>query len=317
VRLVRPVRVAAFFAAALLALGGCASADEVSPAAESSPTTPPVSSSAASAAAPAPPTPKPTAKPKPKAPACPDTGFPCDLQTRFAAADAYADGRPGTAGIVVHDLRTGAVWHNDHAGDLTWTASTIKLAMVVDLFTRERNGAISLTDDDRALIHAMLHTSDDEAADTLWFRYAGPNHQAFNNAFPRYGLTSLEPQSGYTKYYPYWGFQKCTAQDLDRLMTYVLTKLPASERSYIVDELRTVDPIQQWGVWGAGAAADPGNKDGWSSEDGGWVMNTVGFVGGGERYVVSVMNNLRGEGGYDAGRATVTQVSKLIFGGYF
>lgn len=248
---------------------------------------------------------------------CPDTGFPCDLQARFAAADAYADGRPGTSGIVVHDLRTGAVWQNDHAGDSTWTASTIKLAMVVDLFTRERAGAITLTARDRSLIHAMLHTSDDKAADRLWFKYAGADHMTFNNGFPRYGLTTLRPQAGYTDYYPYWGFQKCTPRDLDRLMTYVLTKLPADERSYIVHELRTVAPVQRWGVWGAGPAARPGNKDGWSSEDGGWVMNTVGFVGDGERYVVSVMNNLRGEGGYDEGRATVTHIAKLIFGGYF
>lgn len=304
--------------AALLALGACSSADDVAKTGGSqsvppSVTSPAVPSSTASSSAAR----KPKPKPKPKKPACPDTGFPCDLQARFAAADSYAAGRPGTSGIVVHDLRTGAVWTNDHAADETWTASTIKLAMVVDLFTRDRSGSISLTSGDRALVRAMLHTSDDEAADSLWFKYAGADHMAFNNDFPRYGLTSLRPQSGYSKYNPYWGFQKCTPQDLDRLMTYVLTKLPASERSYIVHELRTVDPIQQWGVWGAGPAADPGNKDGWSEEDGGWVMNTVGFVGDGERYVVSVMNNLRGEGGYDEGRATVTQVSKLIFGGYF
>ena len=308
--------------AALLAASACSSATGVARQGTFDDGPSATSSAAPSSAAPsssraAKPRPKPKPAPKSTTTSCQDTGFPCDLQSRFAAADSYAGDRPGTTGIVVHDLRTGATWQNDHAGDLTWTASTIKLAMVVDLYTRQRNGTITLTADDRALIHQMLHTSDDEAADSLWFKYAGADHMAFNNAFPRYGLTALRPQSGYTKYYPYWGFQKCTPQDLDRLMTYVLTKLPASERSSIVDELRSVAPIQQWGVWGAGPAASPGNKDGWSSEDGGWVMNTVGFVGDGERYVVSVMNNLRGEGGYDEGKATVTQVSKRLFGGYF
>jgi hypothetical protein len=287
----RSVRVVAFLAAALTVLGGCASGDEVSPAAGSRDTPP-------------------TAE-------CSDTGFPCDLRDRFAAADSYVSDRPGTTGIVVHDLRTGAVWQNSHAGDPTWTASTIKLAMVVDLFTRSRSGALTLTDEDRTLIHAMLHTSDDDAADTLWYRYAGADHRAFNDNFPRYGLTSLHAESGYTEYFPYWGFQKCTPLDLDRLMTHVLTKLPAGERSYLVKELRTVAPVQRWGVWGAGPAAHPGNKNGWSEEDGGWVMNTVGFVGEDERYVLTVMNDLHGEGGYDAGRATVTRVSALIFGGYF
>jgi hypothetical protein len=309
--------VATVLAVACLGTAACSAADGVARTGRgrsTSPSTLPAASSEVSS-----PAAKPSGKPKkkPAKPACPNTGFPCDLRARFAAADSYASGRPGTTGIVVHDLRTGAMWQNDHAQDSTWTASTIKLAMVVDLLNRDRAGTITLTSGDRGLMRAMLHSSDDDAADSLWFKYAGEDHMAFNNAFPRYGMTSLRPQAGYTKFYPYWGFQKCAPRDLDRLMTYVLTKLPAADRSYIVNELRAVDPVQQWGVWGAGPSARPGNKDGWSEEDGGWVMNTVGFVGPGERYVVSVMNNLRGEGGYDEGRATVTQVSKLLFGGYF
>ncbi|HEY0452397.1 tat pathway signal sequence [Actinophytocola sp.] len=304
-------------ATTLFVVGACGSpVHDVRPAAGFR-SLPPTASSAPPPTSSAPPPATSTTPPPPATPACADTGFDCDLQTRFAAADAYVDGRPGTAGIVVHDLRTGAEWHNGHAEDLTWTASTIKLGMVVDLYTRQRAGEISLTAEDRSLIHAMLHTSDDNAADTLWFRYAGADHMSFNDNFPHYGLTSLVPKAGFTKFYPYWGFQKCTPEDLDRLMTYVLTKLPADERSSIVEELRSVDAIQQWGVWGAGPAARPGNKDGWSEEQGGWVMNTVGFVGEGERYVLTVMNNLRGEGGYDTGRATVTHVAELIFGGYF
>lgn len=243
----------------------------------------------------------------------PDSGFDCAFQTRFVAVGEYLSTRPGTAGVVVHDRQSGAVWRNEHAGDLTWTASTIKLGMVVDLFTRDRDGEISLSAEDRELIHAMLHSSDDDAADTLWYRYAGEDHLAFNDDLPEFGLTSLEPQEGYSDVFPYWGFQKCTPDDLDRLMSYVLTALPADERDYIVSELRDVAENQQWGIWGAGSALSPGNKNGWSEEDGGWVMNSVGFAGDGERYVVSVMDNLNGEGGYDDGRLTVTHVAELLF----
>jgi hypothetical protein len=273
-----------------------------------------------------PPAPPPTtapstssAAPPPPAEDCPlpDAGFDCDFQRRFVAVQAYLDNRPGTAGVVLHDMKTGAVWHNSHSADLTWTASTIKLAMVVDLFNRNRTGEIALTADDRALIQSMLHSSDDNAADTLWFRYAGDDHMTYNNNFPAYGMTSLKPQKGYTNYYPYWGFQKCTPEDLDRLIHYVLTDLPPDERDYILGELRTVDPNQQWGVWGAGPAASPGNKDGWSEEEGGWVMNTVGFVGEDERYTLAVMNNLHGEAGYDAGRETDTHIAELLFAGRY
>src|SRR5207248_1754744 len=133
----------------------------------------------------------------------------------------------------------------------------------------------------------------------------------------RYGLTSLAPQKGFSNFYPYWGFQKCTPDDLDRLINYVLTQLPADLRDYIVTALRGVALNQQWGVWGAGPAAHPGNKDGWSEEQGGCVMNSVGFVAPNERYTLAEMNNLRGKAGYDAGQTTVTEIAKLLFNGRF
>jgi hypothetical protein len=231
------------------------------------------------------------------------------------AVQRYLRERPGTVGIVVRDRRTGAVWRNRYAGTMVWTASTIKLAMTVDLFTRDRAGDISLTAGDRELIRRMLHSSDDDAADSLWFKYAGADHLTYNDDFPKYGMTTLAPQRGYTHYFPYWGFQKCTPDDLDRLVNYVLTKLPASTREYVVDQLEHVAADQQWGVWGAGPAASPGNKDGWSLEDTGWVMNSVGWVGPHQRYTLAVMNSLNGHGGYTDGRTTDSEVAKLLFAG--
>ncbi|MFL6118855.1 tat pathway signal sequence [Actinophytocola sp.] len=307
----RLMAVAALVAAAAIGMSGCSSPPRSADAA-------PRSSAGSSSSAPAVPA-SPTPSGAAGTPQCaqPVPGFDCDFQSRITAVQTYLDSRPGTTGVVLRDMRTGAVWENNHATDPTWTASTIKLAMVVDLFTRDRDGEIRLTDPDRALIESMLHSSDDNAADTLWYRYAGRDHMAFNKNFPAYGMTSLQPQKGFSEYYPYWGFQKCTPEDLDRLIHYVLTELPADERGYIVGELRSVAADQQWGVWGAGPAAQPGNKDGWSEEQGGWVMNTVGFVGPDQRYTLAAMNNLRGQGDYDTGRETVTHVAQLLFAGRF
>jgi hypothetical protein len=238
--------------------------------------------------------------------ALPDSGFECAFQKRIVDARNYAETRPGTVGIVLRDRKTGVTWHNDHADDMTWTASTIKLAMVVNLLERNRSGKITLTADDRRLMTAMLHSSDDEAADTLWKRYGGAT---FNAAFPKYGMTGLVAQKGYSSSFPYWGFEKCTTNDLDRLINYVLDSVPAEDRAYIVGQMRQVGPEQQWGVWGP----DSGTKNGWSEEDGGWVMNSVGFVGQDERYTVAIMNNLKGEGAYDAGRATDTEITRILF----
>jgi hypothetical protein len=241
--------------------------------------------------------------------------FDCDLQARIASADMYLAGRPGAVGYVLRDRETGAVYRNAHAGDLIWTASTIKLAMVVDLLTRQRAGAVALSADDRRLIAAMLHSSDDDAADALWTRYGGADHQTFNTAFPRYGMTDLQPQRGFADIYPYWGFQKSTANDLDRLINYVLTTFDPSDRSDVIGQLQQVDPDQQWGVWGAGPSMTPGNKDGWSLEQGGWVVNSVGFAGPGQRYTLAVMNSLAAAGGYDDGVTTTTQLARLLLAG--
>jgi beta-lactamase class A len=243
------------------------------------------------------------------------TASDCDLQNRVAAADAYLATRPGSVGYVLRDRKTGATYRNSHAGELVWTASTIKLAMVVDLLTRQRAGTVTMSDSDRKLMATMMHSSDDDATDTLWARYGGPDHQAFNAAFPRYGMTDLQPQRGFSSIYPYWGFQKSTANDLDRLINYTLTNLQPAETAAIVYELQNVATNQQWGVWGAGPAMAPGNKDGWSLEQGGWVVNSVGFAGPGQRYTLAVMNSLGGAGGYDEGVATTTRLSQVLLAG--
>jgi beta-lactamase class A len=243
------------------------------------------------------------------------TGFSPKLLRRILKANAYAESRPGFAGIVVRDRKTGAVWRNTDSDTLVWACSTPKLAMVVDLLLRDDAGVIALTAEDRDLMHRMLNSSDDNAAHTLWTRYGG--EQEFAARFPSYGMTDMR----FTDEHPHhWGWILTTADDLDRLINYVLTRLPARHRDYIVNELRAVDANQQWGVWGAGAAARPGNKNGWSddNDDGSWLMNSVGFVGPDERYTLAIMNNTQVvDNGYNVGMETTTEISRIMFDGYF
>ena len=147
--MLRPILVAC-----ALALTACGSAVTAEPPASTStqPTSRPASHTPAAAVA------------TPEVCAMPDSGFECDFQKRIKAAQAYAETRPGTVGIVLRDRKSGVMWRNDHADDMTWTASTIKLAMVVNLLERHRAGKIKLSNDDRRLMTAMLHSSDDDAA---------------------------------------------------------------------------------------------------------------------------------------------------------
>ena len=73
---------------------------------------------------------------------------------------------------------------------------------------------------------------------------------------------------------------------------------------------------QHFGVWGAGSANHPGNKDGWSVEQPGWIINSVGFAGPRQRYTLAMMNSLNGQGGYHAGTDTITQVAAILFQGH-
>lgn len=134
----------------------------------------------------------------------PDDAIAATLPARLAEASSYAAGRPGTTGIVITDRRTGIILTNDRADTPVWTASTIKLAIATDLLRRDRTGAIHLSSNDRALMHRMLHSSDDAATDALWFAYAGRDHQTFNRDFRAFGMTSLAPQRSFSAFYPYW-----------------------------------------------------------------------------------------------------------------
>jgi hypothetical protein len=108
---------------------------------------------------------------------------------------------------------------------------------------------------------------------------------------------------------------KCTAGDLAALMRYVLDN---ADRDYLVTAMRGVAANQRWGVWGAGPAQHPGNKDGWSFESDAygkhWVTDTVGFAGPGERYTVAIMYQVDPAGSLADGVHAVSDVAALLFG---
>ena len=121
-----------------------------------------------------------------------------------------------------------------------------------------------------------------------------------------------------------WGAVKCTAQDLAALMTYILDKMHADDRAYLLQAMRSVHQVQRWGVYAAGGGQAPGNKNGWNVEkneagQNHWVTDSIGFAGPGERYIVSVMYALPGNTqakGHtlDAGVHAVSDVVATIFG---
>jgi hypothetical protein len=249
------------------------------------------------------------------APPCPATParFSCAMRARIAAVRAYLGHRPGVVGIVLRDRSTGAVWENSRAHAQIYMASTSKLAMAVTVLMQDQAGVIHLSREDWSVMHDMLHVSSDTAADTLWSRFGA---RFYTSYFPRIGLASAHYVSAPGITPPYWGEMLCSAADLSHVIGYVLDDMPAPLRRYLVTTLSHVATDQHFGVWGAGSANQPGNKDGWSVERPGWIINSVGFAGPRQRYTLAMMNSLNGHGGYHAGTETITQVAAILFRGH-
>jgi post-segregation antitoxin (ccd killing protein) len=251
---------------------------------------------------------------RPSTGACPG-GWDCAQEQRFSAASGLIATATGHVGVVVRDRVTGAVWQGGEPGYRIWAGSTPKLAFAVALREEARAGQITIDATAEKQIAAMLSVSDNNAAETLWNRYA--NAAALMQRFrDRYGMT----QAGYVTGFPSrWGFIKCTAQDLANLMSYILTTLNPIDRASIVAAMRSVGSVQHWGVWAAGAALRPGVKDGWSieSDDGHdhWITATVGFAGAGERYLVAAMyHQPPGGDSIEKGVHLLTDLVATIFG---
>jgi hypothetical protein len=263
--------------------------------------------------------PTPTATPGPPPAACPpgpDWG--CDQRQRFAAVEAYIGrtvGGHGYLSVSFTDRRTGTTWRTGPTGHEGWTASTIKLAIAADLLARQRSGAVDLTAADRHDMDTMLNFSDEAASDRLWKKFGGDDMLArFRDTF---GMAGLHFVPGFTKT-TYWGFVKCTTDDLAALMDHVLTFTDPADRSYLVAAMRGVAPNQRWGVWAAGTAQRPGNKDGWSEESDSygkhWVTDTVGFAGPAQRYTLAIMYQVGPAGSLADGVHAVSDVAALLFG---
>jgi hypothetical protein len=131
----------------------------------------------------------------------------------------------------------------------------------------------------------------------------------------RFGMGTLAVVQGYDVF---WRNLRCSAEDLQALMSYVLDKLNAEDRAYLVNTLRKVASNQHWGVWAAGTAQKPGNKDGWAQKPVNgrtvWVTHTVGFAGDNERYVVTAMYEQDATGTLERGVHTVSDAIATYFG---
>ncbi|GAA4236950.1 serine hydrolase [Actinomadura meridiana] len=242
---------------------------------------------------------------------------PLDAPGLRRAVRAYVGQRPGKAGVMATDLRTGLSFGENEAGDFV-SASVMKVDILASLLLqrqRERPGVgtgIGLSAGERELAGQMIRESDNSAADALYSK-AG-NSSGVEKSNKRLGLTDTTP-------YPMsWGSSWTSPADQVRLLTTLVSErspLAAPGRGYVLGLMGSVLDEQAWGV---SAAARPGEKvalkNGWTPvyhQGHGWAVNSVGRItGGGHDFLVAVCSG--GSPTMEAGVATVEHVADQVVG---
>jgi hypothetical protein len=189
------------------------------------------------------------------------------------------------------------------------TASLVKLFIAEDLLHRARTGRVSLTDDDRGLLAAMISASDDAAASTLWVRHGGD--AMVRDVATRYGLRSTSPPVRAGQ----WGETTTSARDLAAFLSRLPVVAHPDDAATLLYWMRTITPVaadgfdQQFGLFGP-VAGRPAVKQGWMCCLGGLRhVHSVGLVG---HRVVVLLSEVPRNVSYDAARAGLDAVAAAL-----
>jgi hypothetical protein len=115
-----------------------------------------------------------------------------------------------------------------------------------------------------------------------------------------------------------WSTLKGTADDLLKLVSYVLERADQGDRDYLTTEMRKAGDTQHWGVWAAGVDQKPGTLSGWTTvTEGGAkhvVTRSIGFAGPDAQYAIAVTGEVPAGGKLDDSVQAVSDVVATIFG---
>ncbi|MFA1549062.1 serine hydrolase [Actinomadura chokoriensis] len=225
------------------------------------------------------------------------------------AVRAYLGTRPGKAGVMATDLRTGLSFGQNEKGRFV-TASIMKVDILSSLVLQRQRDRRGLTAGQRELAGRMIRESDNGAADSLYSAAGGGDGVRATNK--RFGLKSTTPFPGS------WGSSLTTPSDQVRLLrTLVSDKSPIKplSRQYILGLMGSVLHEQAWGV---SAAALPGEKvalkNGWTPvhhQGHGWAVNSIGRITGPDHdFLVAVCSG--DSPTMEAGVSTVEHVAEMV-----
>jgi hypothetical protein len=219
---------------------------------------------------------------------------------------ASLNGRAGVISADVLDLASG-ISYQYRPGQLSITASIVKVQILGTLLQRAQAANRSLTSSEMSTATAMIEDSDNDAATALWNEVGGaPSVHAFDQ---QVGLTATTPNVD-------WGLTTTDPTDQVTLLNHLVhsnSVLSDSSRAYELGLMEHVTPSQAWGV-SAGVA--PGSiialKNGWLPISSGWTVNSVGWVeGAGRNYLIAVTTSGDPSMGY--GIDSISEVSEAAW----
>jgi beta-lactamase class A len=216
--------------------------------------------------------------------------------------------RSGVISASVLDLTNGATYQY-RPGETTITASIVKAEILGTLLTQAQGANRTLTSSEDATATQMIEDSDNDSATDLWNEVGGaPAVQAFDNSV---GMKSTNANVA-------WGFTTTTAADQVTLLDHLVHSnavLSDASRAYELGLMEDVTPDQAWGVSGGTAAGTKvALKNGWLPDDGGWTVNSIGWVSGfGRNYLIAVTTSGDPSMGY--GIDSISAVSSAVWNG--
>ncbi|MCE7008824.1 class A beta-lactamase-related serine hydrolase [Kibdelosporangium philippinense] len=194
--------------------------------------------------------------------------------TNIAAAmvDAASAAVPKgvTSGIAVMDLNTGQL-ATSGAGQF-YTASLSKLMLVVDMLDRD----VEITPTVQNLINRALGPSDDNAMNSLWVRFDGPN--AMDRVAASLGMVDTHSPDDRSQ----WGEVVVSPAGYARLYQHIVTEMAPDDRDIILAALAAApataaDGFNQ-GFGLLGEPFKPITKQGWMYYGNRLYLHSAGLV---------------------------------------
>ncbi|HWE89771.1 MAG TPA: serine hydrolase [Pseudonocardiaceae bacterium] len=229
---------------------------------------------------------------------------PAAAPAAVAAVDARATSDTDL-GVAILDRTTGALSVGQEGATQFYSASVIKLFLIVDVLHDVETGQDTLDDDDTDLIQRALSRSDDNAMDALWEQFDGADAISQLISLAHLQNTQLPDDTSQ------WGETLISARDVVAVYQYALTSLNAADRDLVMTALGNAadsgaDGFDQ--AFGLLNPPRPGTvkaKQGWMIYGSQMMLHSTGVLGSQDQYVVAVLSKQDTGIGWAAGRQVV------------